>query len=124
MRCVLYLRMSTDRQDCSIAQQREALVAFASKHDHEIVGEYLDDGISGDKTEKRIGFQAMIRDASTGDFDRILCFDQDRFGRFDMIEAGSWIMPLRAAGVSLETIAQGAIDWNDFSGRLTYAVAQ
>ena len=124
MRCVLYLRMSTDRQDCSIAQQRETLVAFAAKNGREIVGEYVDEGISGDKTEKRVAFQAMIRDAGGGGFDRILCFDQDRFGRFDMIEAGSWITPLRAAGVTLETIAQGEIDWNDFSGRLVYAVAQ
>jgi DNA invertase Pin-like site-specific DNA recombinase len=124
MRCVLYLRMSTDRQDCSIAQQRETLVAFAAKNGRELVGEYVDEGISGDKTEKRVAFQAMIRDAAAGGFDRILCFDQDRFGRFDMIEAGSWITPLRAAGVTLETIAQGEIDWNDFSGRLVYAVAQ
>jgi site-specific DNA recombinase len=124
MRCVLYLRMSTDRQDCSIAQQRETLLAFATKNGREIVGEYVDEGISGDKTEKRVAFQTMIRDAAAGGFDRILCFDQDRFGRFDMIEAGSWITPLRAAGVTLETIAQGEIDWNDFSGRLVYAVAQ
>ena len=124
MNCVLYLRMSTDKQECSIPQQREALVAFAAKNGHEILGEYLDEGISGDATHKRLGFQRMIRDAAGGGFDRILCFDQDRFGRFDMIEAGSWIMPLRDAGVSLETIAQGVIDWNDFSGRLTYAVAQ
>lgn len=124
MRTVLYLRMSTDRQEASIPQQREALVAFAEKKGHEIVGEYVDEGISGDATRKRKGFQAMIRDAAGGGFDRILCFDQDRFGRFDMIEAGSWIAPLRDAGVSLETIAQGVIDWSDFAGRLTYAVAQ
>jgi DNA invertase Pin-like site-specific DNA recombinase len=124
MRSVLYLRMSTDRQEASIPQQREALVAFAAKQGHEIVGEYVDEGISGDATRKRKGFQAMIRDAAGGGFDRILCFDQDRFGRFDMIEAGSWIAPLRDAGVALETIAQGVIDWSDFAGRLTYAVAQ
>jgi len=124
MRSVLYLRMSTDRQETSIPQQREALVAFAAKQGHEIVGEYRDEGISGDATLKRLGFQRMLRDAAGGGFDRILCFDQDRFGRFDMIEAGSWITPLRDAGVSLETIAQGTIDWTDFAGRLTYAVAQ
>lgn len=124
MRCVLYLRMSTDKQEASIPQQREALAAFASKHGHELVGEYLDEGISGDKTHKRKGFQAMIRDAAGGGFDRILCWDQSRFGRFDSIEAGSWIAPLRDAGVSLETIDGGIVDWSDFAGRITFAVAQ
>lgn len=124
MKVALYLRMSTDKQDTSIPQQRAELERYAEKHGYEIVHEYRDEGISGDATAKRKGFQRMIADAPTGDFDRILCWDQDRFGRFDMIEAGRWISPLRDAGVSLETVAQGAIDWNDFAGRLTYAVAQ
>jgi site-specific DNA recombinase len=124
MRVVFYLRMSTDRQDTSIPQQREALVRLANKQGYRVVREYVDEGISGDATHKRKAFQKMIADAASGSFDRILCFDQDRFGRFDMIEAGWWIMPLREAGVGLETIAQGVIDWSDFAGRLTYAVAQ
>jgi len=124
MRTVLYLRMSTDKQEASIPQQRAALVAFAAKQGHEIVGEYRDEGISGDATHKRKGFQAMIRDAAGGGFDRILCWDQSRFGRFDSIEAGSWITPLRDAGVSLETIDGGVVDWTDFAGRITFAVAQ
>ena len=124
MRCVLYLRMSTDRQEASIPQQRDAIVAFAARNGREIVGEYLDEGISGDATNKRKGFQAMIRDAAGGGFDRILCWDQSRFGRFDSIEAGSWITPLRDAGVSLETIDGGVIDWSDFAGRVTFAVSQ
>jgi DNA invertase Pin-like site-specific DNA recombinase len=124
MRSVLYLRMSTDRQEASIPQQRDALVSFAAKQGHEIVGEYVDEGISGDATHKRRGFQAMIRDAAGGGFDRILCWDQSRFGRFDSIEAGSWVTPLRDAGVSLETMDGGVVDWTDFAGRITFAVAQ
>lgn len=124
MNVVLYLRMSTDRQDTSIPQQKEILERHAKKNAYKIVGEYRDEGISGDATAHRKGFQKMIRDAADQGIDRILCFDQDRFGRFDMIEAGYWITPLRQAGVTLETIAQGVIDWCDFAGRLTYAVAQ
>jgi site-specific DNA recombinase len=124
MNVALYLRMSSDKQDTSIPQQRAALERHAAKQGYEIVAEYRDEGISGDATSKRKGFQRMIADSPAGDFDRILCFDQDRFGRFDMIEAGVWITPLRDAGVSLETLGQGVIEWNDFAGRLTYAVAQ
>lgn len=122
---VLYLRVSTDKQETSIDQQRTELHAYAAKHGYTIVREYLDEGISGDATEKRRAFQRMLRDTSErADFKVVLCWDQDRFGRFDPLEAGYWIKPLRDAGVRLETVAQGKIDWNDFAGRLIYAVQQ
>jgi site-specific DNA recombinase len=66
----------------------------------------------------------MREDAQQGEFSVVLCWDQDRFGRFDPIEGGHWILPFRDAGVRLETIAQGKIDWNDFAGRLIYLVQQ
>lgn len=53
-----------------------------------IVREYLDEGFSGDATEKRLQFQQMIAEAADGDFEVVLCWDQDRFGRFDSLEAG------------------------------------
>ncbi len=37
---------------------------------------------------------------------------------------GHWIYPLMQAGIRLETIAQGKIDWNDFAGRLMYQIQQ
>ncbi len=120
-----YFRMSSDRQETSIPAQREAVEAYARQHGYCIVRSYQDEGISGDATEKRLAFQRMLRDASeTGDFSVVLCWDQDRFGRFDPLEAGYWIKPLRDAGVRLETVAQGRIDCNDFAGRIVYAVQQ
>lgn len=124
MRCVLYLRMSKDIQENSPAEQKAALVEYASKKGYVIVAEYLDEGISGDATEKRVAFQKMMADCSGKRFEVILCWDQDRFGRFDPLEAGYWIKPMRDAGVVLETIAQGRVDWNDFAGRLIWSVNQ
>jgi DNA invertase Pin-like site-specific DNA recombinase len=66
----------------------------------------------------------MIHDSSRGDFQAVLCWDQDRFGRFDSIEAGHWIHPLRNNGVHLATVTQGKIDWNDFAGRMLYGIQQ
>jgi site-specific DNA recombinase len=120
-----YLRKSTDRQEQSIPDQRAAVQAYAKKHGYRIVREYKDEGISGDDTEKRLQFQRMRIDAGErGDFQVILCWDQDRFGRFDTLDAGFWIKPFRDAGVRLETIAQGPINWDDFAGRIVYAVQQ
>jgi DNA invertase Pin-like site-specific DNA recombinase len=121
---VLYLRMSSAKQDTSIDDQRAELRKYAKRHGFRIVREYIDEAISGDETRLRLGFQRMIADAPKGEFKAILCWDQDRFGRFDPLEAGYWIQPLRAAGVFLQTIAQGKIEWNDFAGRLMYSVQQ
>lgn len=121
---VSYVRMSSDKQDASPDQQRNELVKLAERGGFQLIREYFDDAISGDRTEKRKAFQRMIADAERGEFKAILCWDQDRFGRFDSIEAGRWIYPLRQAGVSLVTVAQGTIDWSDFAGRLVYNVTQ
>jgi site-specific DNA recombinase len=125
IRAVAYYRMSDGKQEQSIPGQRHEVQAYAAKHGYCIVREYADEAISGDETEKRIQFQRMLKDAKDrGDFKVVLCWDQDRFGRFDPLEAGYWIKPLRDAGVRLETVAQGRIDWEDFAGRIIYAVQQ
>jgi DNA invertase Pin-like site-specific DNA recombinase len=117
--------MSTGKQEASIPAQREAVRKLAEREGYHILREYSDEGISGDDTEKRTEFLRMCRDAKeVGDFDVILCWDQDRFGRFDTLDAGYWIKPLRDAGVQLVTVAQGRINWEDFSGRLIYTVQQ
>jgi DNA invertase Pin-like site-specific DNA recombinase len=122
---VAYYRMSTDRQDKSIASQKNEVEQYAAKHGYTILREYKDEGISGDDTERRKGFQRMVADArDRGDFDAILCWDQDRFGRFNSLEAGFWIHPLMQAGIHLATIAQGRIDWEEFAGRLLFAIQQ
>jgi site-specific DNA recombinase len=124
IRVVLYLRRSTDKQETSIEDQRAALIEYAAKHGYEIVGEYKDEGISGDSTEKRLGFLKMRDECSSGGFDLVLAWDIDRFSRNDPLELGYWLKPFRDAGVGLETIAQGRINWDDFAGRITYMVQQ
>ena len=65
----------------------------------------------------------MVRDATeTKDFSVILCWDADRFGRFDSIEMGFWVHPLCRAGISLHTVTQGNVGWTDFGGRIVTAV--
>jgi DNA invertase Pin-like site-specific DNA recombinase len=125
IRAASYYRMSDDQQQESIPQQRNAVTAWAKAHGYVIVREYMDEGISGDKTEKRKGFLQMREDATRlRDFQAIIVWDQDRFGRFDSLEAGYWIKPLRDAGVVLVTMREGAIDWNDFTKRLVYTITQ
>jgi DNA invertase Pin-like site-specific DNA recombinase len=120
-----YARCSTDRQDTSVADQKKAVTRWAEAHGYHILRWYCDDGISGDDTERRLQFQKMVRDAREhGDFAAILCWSQDRFGRFDQIEAGYWIHPLRQAGIYLVTCDHGRVDWDSAHGQLIYNVQQ
>ena len=122
---VAYIRMSSGPQEKSPAQQRAEVARLAKRDGYKIIREYFDKAISGDDTARRTDFQRMIRDAEEkGDFAAILCWDQDRFGRFDSIEAGRWVYPLREAGIWLVTCCQGQVDWNDFAGRMIYSIQQ
>jgi DNA invertase Pin-like site-specific DNA recombinase len=121
---VLYLRMSDQDQVASIPSQRVELTKYARSKGYTILREYLDEAISGDATERRSGFLAMREAAGSGEFSVVLCWDQDRFGRFDPLDAGYWIYPFRRGNVRLETVAQGKIDWEDLTGQLVYSVNQ
>ena len=72
-----------------------------------------------------LDFLRMLADAQDkADFKAILCWQQDRFGRFSPLEASYRIYPLAQARVQLVTTDKGPIDWNDFTDWLTYSVNQ
>jgi DNA invertase Pin-like site-specific DNA recombinase len=100
-----YLRRSTEKQEQSIADQRREIERYAAQHGYTINRWFEDNGISGDDTKRRRGFQELHRAACDPrrDFRTILVWDQDRFGRFNSMEAGYWIHPLMEAGVGLVT---------------------
>src|SRR5262245_33002952 len=122
---VAYLRRSTSRQEKSLDDQRTEIEQYAAANGYHILRWFQDDGISGDATERRDGFLAFHKAACNGrDFDVLLVWDQDRFGRFDSMEAGYWIHPLRKAGVKLVSVTEGPINWDDFTGRVMYSLKQ
>jgi DNA invertase Pin-like site-specific DNA recombinase len=123
-KAVAYYRMSTDKQEDSIERQRSQVVPYAARNGYHLVRDYTDEGIAGDEEKKRKDFMRMLADAQRREFDVILCDDKDRFGRFDSITQGYYVKPLRDAGVRLETVAQGRVDWSSFAGRITDAVLQ
>jgi DNA invertase Pin-like site-specific DNA recombinase len=120
-----YVRRSTDKQEASIEDQTAAVAAFAADRGYAVLRWYTDDGVSGDDTERRHGFQRMLADAQARrDFGVIICWDQSRFGRFTPQEAGHWTYLFSRAGVGLVTVDKGPVDWDDFTGWLTYSVNQ
>lgn len=83
-RTAIYLRVSTDKQaqeGDSIPAQRDALRKYIDSHDDMIfAGEYLDDGISGTKSD-RDELQRMLSDVKEGKIDQILVTKLDRLYR-------------------------------------------
>jgi DNA invertase Pin-like site-specific DNA recombinase len=121
---VLYLRMSSAKQDKSIDAQRDELLKLAKRKGYRVVREYLDEAISGDDTEKRDGFLRLRQDCENGpDFSIILVWHEDRFSRNDPLEYGYWLRPIRASGVILET-PTGRVDWESLGGRLLSLIGQ
>lgn len=124
VRAVLYLRMSSDRQETSIGDQRTELEKYAHARGYAIVREFVDEGISGDATERRDGFLAMRDQAASGGFSLVLAWDVDRLGRYDPLDAGYWLYPFRQSGIEFETIAQGRLQLEDLTQQLMFSVVQ
>lgn len=122
VRVAVYFRMSSDRQEDSIDRQRSQVMPFVAARGYQVVGEYIDHGIGGDELAKRKAFVRLLRDAAAGKVARIVVDDVDRFGRFDAIDFGEVVAPLRRAGVTLESVANGVVDWQSFAGRVVHLV--
>src|SRR6185295_282954 len=124
---VAYYRMSSKKQDKSIAGQRAEVEKLAAADGYQIIRweQYVDEGISGSESEKREGFLRLMKDATTRrDFEVILCWDQDRFSRFDPLEANHYWFLLREAGVRIVTVRQGELDLTELGGWLTASINQ
>jgi DNA invertase Pin-like site-specific DNA recombinase len=84
VRAAEYVRMSTDHQKYSTANQEAAIRDYADKHGIDVVRSYSDDGKSGLEIGRRDGLRRLLADVQAGqiDFSAILAFDISRWGRF------------------------------------------
>ena len=84
LRAVAYYRHSAEiGQENSVEIQQDNVVAFAKKHDVEIIHEFADRGKSGLNAEGRPAFNEMMEWVRTrDDFVLVLVLDVSRWGRF------------------------------------------
>jgi DNA invertase Pin-like site-specific DNA recombinase len=104
-RAAQYVRMSTEHQQFSIANQADAISGYAREHRFDLVRSYFDDGRSGLSLQGRPGLQALLADVTSGqaDFQIILIYDVSRWGRFqDSDESAFYEYLCRRAGVHVE----------------------
>jgi DNA invertase Pin-like site-specific DNA recombinase len=104
-----YVRMSTDHQKYSTANQSDAIHAYATQHGMAIVRTYSDAGKSGLSLSRRPALKQLLDDVQTGqaDFKTILVYDVSRWGRFqDVDESGYYEYICKRAGVNVEYCAE------------------
>jgi DNA invertase Pin-like site-specific DNA recombinase len=97
--------MSTEHQQYSIANQTDAIAAYALRHGLEVVRTYADEGKSGLTLRGRAGLSALLADVVGGraDFGTVLVYDVSRWGRFqDPDESAYYEFVCRREGVHIE----------------------
>ncbi len=101
-RAAMYLRMSTDHQQFSVANQQDSIEQYAQLHGLQIVRTYTDKGCSGLSVNGREALQAMLDDVESkrADYRTILVYDVSRWGRFqDCDESAYYEHQCRRKGV-------------------------
>src|SRR6266403_1409287 len=104
-----YLRMSTEHQQYSIANQIAAIALYAAAHGIGIVRSFTDEGKSGTTIKGRTGLQELLDVVQSGpaEFDLILVYDVSRWGRFsDSDEAAHYEFLCKRAGITVRYCAE------------------
>jgi len=110
----LYLRVSTSGQ--TVENQRLELQRVAEQRGWDVVGEYIDHGISGSKGRgARPAFDKLARDASQGKLDVVAAWSIDRIGR-NLGHLVAFVDELRQQNVGLY-LHQQQVDTGTAAGR-------
>ena len=103
-RCVLYARLSvTKEESVSIARQLQSCRKYAEARGWEVVGEFVDDGVSAtaNRPEDRSGWAAMLDES---EFDAVVIWKVDRLARrvLDFLHADEALQQRGAGLVAVE----------------------
>src|ERR1017187_7008060 len=118
MRAALYARVSTlngQHPEMQLAELRE----YASRRGWEIMGEYVDEGVSGSK-ESRPELNRLMADAHRRQLDIVLVWKIDRFGR-SLRHLVNALADLDSYGVTFASL-KDSLDLSTPSGRLMFQI--
>lgn len=101
----------------AIERQRADCLEIAAARGWDVVREYVDQSKSAtDKTKRRPGYDALVNDFQSKQFDAIICWDLDRLTRQPR-QLEDWIDAAEERGLRLVT-ANGEADLTTDGGRL------
>jgi DNA invertase Pin-like site-specific DNA recombinase len=124
-RAAQYLRVSTEHQQYSIANQIAAIALYAAAQNIGIGRSFVDEGKSGTSIRGRKGLQELIRIVELGeaDFDQVLVYDVSRWGRFpDSDEAAHYEYLCKRAGITVHYCAEQFENDNSTTSNLLKAL--
>jgi|GEM_PF-46920 DNA-binding winged helix-turn-helix (wHTH) protein len=104
-----YVRMSTEDQQYSIANQESVIADYARKRSFAVMSTYSDPGRSGISIRSRVGLRQLLSDVITGkaQFQAILVYDVSRWGRFqDIDESAHYEFLCRSARIPVHYCAE------------------
>jgi len=116
LRTAMYARVSTRDRGQDVGLQVDELRHVAEQRGWNVVGEYIDEGISGAQ-ESRPALDAMLDDARLGRLDLVVVWKLDRLGR-SLQHLLSVLDELTRLGVQFVSVRDAGIDTTSPSGRL------
>ena len=119
MRAAIYARVSTSNHGQDIGMQTRELREYCERRGLEIVGEYLDSGVSGAK-DSRPELNRLIADAKQRRFDTVCVWKLDRFGR-SLRHLVNALADLESLGISFVSLKDN-LDLSTPSGRLMFQI--
>jgi DNA invertase Pin-like site-specific DNA recombinase len=120
-----YLRMSTEHQQYSFANQADAIARYATERGFEVVQTYSDGARSGLRITNRPGLKQLLKDVVDVKFpfQVILVYDVSRWGQFqDVDEAAHYEYLCKSSGVPVHYCAEIFPNDSSISGLIVKAV--
>ena len=112
-RVAIYGRVSTEGQ--SVDMQVSELKEYVVRRGWMLLGEYLDEGVSG-STESRPALNRLMNDARRREFDILLVWKIDRFGR-SLKHLVNSLAELESLGIAFVSF-RDSLDLSSAAGRL------
>lgn len=124
-RAAQYVRMSTEHQQYSIANQSAAIALYAAANNLGVIRAFEDGAKSGVTIKGRKGLQELLHtvESGTADFEDILVYDVSRWGRFlDSDEAAHYEFLCKRAGIAVHYCAEQFENDNSTTSNLLKAL--
>jgi DNA invertase Pin-like site-specific DNA recombinase len=119
MRTAIYARVSTQDKGQNVDVQLDELRDYCQRREWEVVSEFVDDGISGTKTD-RPALNRLMSDARQRKFDCLIVWKFDRFGR-SLAHLILSLQEFDSLGISFVSLRDG-IDLTTPIGRLQFGI--
>jgi DNA invertase Pin-like site-specific DNA recombinase len=119
MKAAIYARVSTSNHGQDPSMQTRELREYCARRGLEIVGEYVDSGISGAK-ERRPQLDRLMTDCRRRRFDAVLVYRYDRFAR-SLRHLVNALEEFRVLGIEFISLHEG-VDTSTPNGRLIFGI--